>query len=132
MEGDGVHGPGVDKQNRHHPRVDHGVPGRSVQPGVDPGVLIDEQSVAVQALLLEQVLDNIPGEIHQFMDRRLHCWSGHESMVLLGTDRFAEKARSVSEDTPAPPAPGRNLRRGVLAQRVSSMTKVCPTGGRRP
>jgi hypothetical protein len=91
--------PCVDEQDRHRPGVDHGVPGRSVQPGVDPGVLIDDQSVAEQALLLEEVIDNIPGEIHQFMDRRLHCWSGHESMVLLGTDSFAETERRVSEDT---------------------------------
>lgn len=27
--------------------------------------------------LLEQVVDNISGELHQFVDRRLHSWSCH-------------------------------------------------------
>lgn len=32
-------------------------------------VLLDEQPVTEQATLIEQVIDKIPGEIHEFMDR---------------------------------------------------------------
>lgn len=42
-----------------------------------------------QAPLLEQVLDNVPGEIHHFADRRLNSWSRHSSMVSPGNDTLA-------------------------------------------
>jgi hypothetical protein len=60
---------------------------------MDPGVLLDKQSVTEQAPLIEQVVDKIPGEIHQFMDGRLYRWSRHISMVLLGIDSLAEPGR---------------------------------------
>jgi hypothetical protein len=92
MEDDGVHRPGVHKQDRDRPGVDHRVPGEVFHPGMDPGVLLDEQPVAEQAPLLEQVIDNIPGKIHEFVDRRLNSWSRHKSMVRPGTDSLVEPA----------------------------------------
>lgn len=66
------------------------VPGEPLKPGVDARVLLDEQSVAEQAPLLKQVIDNIPREIHQFMDRSLNSWSRHSSMVLPGAESLVE------------------------------------------
>jgi hypothetical protein len=42
VEGDGVHGPGVDEQDGDRPGVDHRVARGPVEPGVDAGVLLDE------------------------------------------------------------------------------------------
>lgn len=95
MEGNGVHGPGVNEQNRHIPGVDHGVASQVFDPGMDPGVLIDEQSVTEQSPLLEQVVDNIPGQIHQFVDCRLNSWSRHRTMVLPGTDSLVDDGGRV-------------------------------------
>jgi hypothetical protein len=93
MERDGVHGPGVHEQDRDRPGVHHRVARGPVHLGMDPGVLLDKQSVTEQAPLIEQVVDKIPGEIHQFMDGRLYRWSRHISMVLLGIDSLAEPGR---------------------------------------
>ncbi|GAC1453589.1 MAG: hypothetical protein PVSMB10_11240 [Pseudarthrobacter sp.] len=81
MERNGVHRTGIDEQGdlaRVHDRVADG----SVHPGVDPGELLDEQPVPEQATLLEQVIDDMPGEFHQFMDGRLNSWSRHNSIVF--------------------------------------------------
>ena len=48
----------------------HGVAGLAFHQGMNPGVLLDDQPVAKQTPLLKKVLDNIPDEIHPFMDRR--------------------------------------------------------------
>jgi hypothetical protein len=61
VEGDGVHRPRLHEQDRNLPGVDHRVAGELFHPGMDPGVLLDEQPVTEQAPLLEQVIDNIPG-----------------------------------------------------------------------
>jgi hypothetical protein len=39
-----------------------------------PVYVLDEEPDTEQSPLGQQVVDNIPGEIHQLMDRRLHCW----------------------------------------------------------
>lgn len=62
---------------------------------MDDRVLLDEQTGLEQPPLLEEVVDNIPGEIHQLVDRRLHGWSRHTSMVLRGCHILRE-ARGVS------------------------------------
>lgn len=90
VEDDGVHRPSVHEQDSDRPGVDDGVAGEIFHPGLDPGVLLDEQTVPQQPPLLEQVIDKILSEIHQFMDRRLNRWSRHKTMVLPGTDRIAE------------------------------------------
>ncbi|MGM9474227.1 hypothetical protein ACS5PJ_19740 [Pseudarthrobacter sp. YS3] len=59
---------------------------------MDPGERCDVEPVTEQAPILEQVVDNIPGEIHQFVDRRLNRWSRHKSTVLPGTDSPVELA----------------------------------------
>ena len=92
MEGDGVHRPGVHEQDSHPRGVDNGVAGQVFHPGMDPGVLLDEQPVTEQSPLLEQVVDKIPGEIHQFVDRRFNSWSRHSSILLPGTDSLVEPA----------------------------------------
>lgn len=90
VEHDGVYRAGVYEQDSQSPGVDHGVPDRPVQPGVDSGVLLDEEPVTEQIPLLEQVVDHIPDEIHQFMDRCVHRWCRHRSIILPGTDSNAE------------------------------------------
>lgn len=72
MERDGVNGPRVHEQHCNLLGVNHRVAGGPVQPGVDSGLFPDEQAVTEQSPLLKQVVNNIPGEIHQFTDRRLH------------------------------------------------------------
>lgn len=90
MEHDGVHRAAVHEQDSQSPGVDHGVPDRPVQPGVDSRVLLDEEPVTEQIPLFEQVVDHIPAKIHQFMDRCVHRWCRHRSIILPGTDSDAE------------------------------------------
>ena len=123
MEDDGVHEPGIHEQDRDRPGVNHRVPGHFFHPGMDPGVLLDEQPVPERAPLLEQVVDNIPGEIHQFVDRRLNRWSRHSSMVLPGPDSLVEPVGvSLSRLSPGT---GVSFRRRL--HRMSEI--ICTTGG---
>lgn len=95
MEGNGIHRPRVHKKHSYRLRMDDGVPGRAVQPGMDASELLNEQSVTEQPPLLEQVVDNIPGEIQLFMDRRFHRRSRHASIVLPGANGTADKSGRV-------------------------------------
>jgi hypothetical protein len=45
-----------------------------------------EQPVTEQAPLFEQVVDNIPGEIHLFLDRRLKSWSSTLPKLIFKRD----------------------------------------------
>jgi len=101
VEGNGIHRPCVHEQDGDFPGVDHRVPGKVLHPGTDPGMLLDEQPVTEQATLIEQVVDKIPREIHEFMDGRLNRWSRYSSMVLPGTDSLAEPAGVSSLCLPA-------------------------------
>lgn len=51
MERDGIHWPGVHEQDCDLTGMDYGVAGRAFDPGMDPGILLDELSVAEQTLL---------------------------------------------------------------------------------
>ncbi|MEW1921943.1 hypothetical protein [Pseudarthrobacter oxydans] len=82
VEGDGVHRPDVHKWDSHVPGLNGGVPGETVKPKVDADEVLDEQPVTEQAPHRGQVIDKIPSEIHQFMDRRLNSWSRLNTMVL--------------------------------------------------
>ena len=98
VEGDGVHGPGVHEQDRNRPGVDHRVPGEVLHPGMDPGVFIDERPVPEQAPLLEQVINNIPGEI-------ISSWIAASTVgAVIGPGCF--RARIVSWSSRACPQAG--------------------------
>lgn len=60
------------------------------QPGMHSGGFSDVQPVTGQPRLLEQVVDNIPREIHQVVDRRFHCRSRDAAMIPPGTDSVME------------------------------------------
>src|SRR6478672_10329613 len=90
VERDGIYWPGVHEERCNVQGVNHGVPHGPVEPGVYSGELFHEQPLTEQAALSKQVIDKIPGEIHQLMDGCVHCWSCHASMVLPGTDRVAD------------------------------------------
>lgn len=51
MERDGIYWPGVHEQDCDLAGMDYGVAGRAFDPGMDPGILLDELSVAEQTLL---------------------------------------------------------------------------------
>jgi hypothetical protein len=112
VEHDRVHRAGVLEQHRHGPGVDHCVPDEAVHPGMDPGVLLDVQPIAEQPALRQQVIDNIPGPIHEIVDRRFHRWSRHRVMIPPAADRVAElfprvpKMRNVARPTAAASAVG--------------------------
>lgn len=51
MERDGIYWPGVHEQDCDLAGMDYGVAARAFNPGMDPGILLDELSVAEQTLL---------------------------------------------------------------------------------
>ena len=51
----------------------------------------------------EQVVDKIPGEIHQIVDRSFHCWRRHAAMIPPGTDGVVERSGVSSTPSDAKP-----------------------------
>ena len=58
-------------------------------------MLLDVQPVTEKSPLREQLVDNIPGAIHQVIDRCFHCWSRHRTMVLLANDSLEDDTLRV-------------------------------------
>lgn len=96
MKGDRIDWLGILKEHSHRWRVYDRVSREVFHPGHQTGVLFDVESVAEQAPFGEQFVDCIPCPVHEVVDRCIHCWSAHISIVALASDKAWDLPRRVA------------------------------------
>ena len=69
------------------------VSGWPFQPGRQPRVVLNDESVAEKTTFYEELLDLVPSPIHELVDRCFHCWNAHILMVSPATDNQLDMRR---------------------------------------